>query len=76
MSVTVTTDIFCDRCGDWMEGVSGRTFVDKRLARRKARTEGWVYKYDHTENKYKDFCPNCKKQIKKIRKINYESFRT
>lgn len=56
MSITVSTDIFCDKdgCGHWVYGVTGMR-SDKNGAQAKARQQGW---YCSTR---RDLCPACAK---------------
>ena len=52
MSVTISTDVFCDRCGNWTSGTTGsRPQIQE--ARRIAKGRGW--KVGRTE----DVCPDC-----------------
>lgn len=56
MSITITTDVFCNICSNWEHGVS----TDKakiRLAREIAHEGGWITK--RRDGKLKDFCPEC-----------------
>ena len=39
MSVTISTDVFCDQCGNWIEGVTGAKPRHK-AARRVAKEAG------------------------------------
>lgn len=55
MSLSVTTDVFCDGCNAWVEGVSNRTTQAGVEARRLAVKEaGW--RCDKTG----DWCQRCK----------------
>lgn len=57
MSYTITTDIFCDKCGDWTAGISSFK-VDVAGARKIARAQGWTCpKKRSAENK--ELCPMC-----------------
>ena len=58
MSITVTTDVFCDLCGDWHSGVSG-TKPQAKDARRSAKHFGWIYKKDEVDGEMQDICPKC-----------------
>lgn len=55
MSITVTTDVFCDgeMCGDWVGGTTHAIKSDYKGARKQARAHGW------THVKGKDLCPIC-----------------
>ena len=44
MSLSVTTDVFCDRCPRWLCGTQGRLRAEGREARRLAREAGWVHR--------------------------------
>lgn len=53
MSITITTDVFCDACGmAWVFGCTGSR-PDSRKARRAAKTEGWERRGNL------DVCPSC-----------------
>lgn len=55
MSITVTTDVFCDGegCSQWTHGITGpRTAADE--ARKAARRAGWLI------TRRGDFCPDCR----------------
>ena len=52
MSITITTDVFCDLCGDWTHGAVGVKILAKE-ARRASLRAGW------TNRGGKDICPNC-----------------
>lgn len=53
MSITVTTDIVCDECGDWRHGVSGMASAAKA-----ARAE--VHRrYGFRRIDGKDLCAKC-----------------
>jgi len=56
MSVRLSHDVFCDRCGGWLHAfVSG---VPKlKWARKTAQAGGWLY--IRTPEGYKDLCPDC-----------------
>lgn len=63
MSLTLTTDVFCDGiqangepCPQWTEGVTG-PHSDAKGARASARRAGWT-------TGRKDYCPECQKAIK------------
>lgn len=57
MSVTVTTDVFCDGCGVWIHGCVGPR-PEHRAARRVAKAHGWKYQRSSTR-KMVDLCPRC-----------------
>lgn len=52
MSILVSTDVSCDRCDEWCEGVVGPS-VDRPGARKAAQAQGW----SHTAGQ--DLCPTC-----------------
>lgn len=52
MSFIITTDVFCDKCGDWTEGAVGKS-VSRREAWDIAKSRGW------TRVNRKHFCPVC-----------------
>lgn len=64
MSVTVTTDIVCDRCGVWETGVTGRTKAAINDARAKVKEGGWTTK--KVDSKHIDLCPGCSNEGEKI----------
>lgn len=60
MSLSYTIDVHCDRCGNWISGVT----VDKpqgnvRKALAVARRAGWSR---DTKSLYTDVCPACLKE--------------
>jgi len=58
MSITITTDIFCDSCQDWTDGAcGGGGMTQTQEARRNAKRKGWVYK--KIDGKMVDVCPDC-----------------
>ena len=60
MSITVTTDVFCDWCSAWMEGaISDR--AQAKESRRMVYEEGWRYRWSKARQKYEDVCPRCNK---------------
>ena len=59
MSIRVTTDVVCDRCGGWREGTTS-TKAKKREARRIAKNAGWVRRDQPPgSGRYVDLCPTC-----------------
>ena len=62
MSITISTDVFCDNCVVWVEGISGRGFVDKKTARKNAKIQGWISIYRN--KKLIDLCPACQQTAK------------
>lgn len=56
MSITITTDTFCDvrGCGHWTEGTTGRA-VDKVGARAAAKAQGWSRRM--IDGALRDICP-------------------
>lgn len=56
MSITVTTDVFCDKCHNWTHGQVGGRAMPK-AARAKARGKGW--KRLRIEGRTFDLCPTC-----------------
>lgn len=57
MSLVITTDVFCDRCGNWEHGAHGRNKKPK-TARKLVAKLGWIYKDDF------DYCTECVKSLK------------
>jgi len=53
MTAVITTDIFCDRCSDWIGGTTGPS-VQIRKSRASARADGWEYR-----PYVGDVCPQC-----------------
>lgn len=64
MSITATTDVFCDICNNWIFGVTGPR-SNARGARRHARENGWVRRRLSNGRRI-DVCPRCKKEIMPI----------
>jgi hypothetical protein len=61
LSITVTTDVFCDRCVNWVDGLSGVQAFRKE-ARRIAASQGWVRRRDD-KGRLLDLCPDCAKPL-------------
>ena len=57
MSIVITTDVFCDKCGNWVFGATGSKPY-ARFARYRARLAGWVRRRSQN-GKMIDICPNC-----------------
>lgn len=56
MSLSVTTDVFCDGCNTWVEGTHGRVKAEPAEARRIAKeAHGWW------RINGQDLCPKCAK---------------
>lgn len=58
MSITVTTDVFCDGCGNWINGVYTHNRAAITRARSVALRNGWKVVTDSTHLK-RDYCPDC-----------------
>lgn len=58
MSITVTTDVHCDRCPQWTSGVSGRLVARATEARKVAAGQGWTRRRDN-DGELVDLCPAC-----------------
>jgi hypothetical protein len=56
MSVTYTTDIFCDMCSQWTHGY---TSISAKKAREAAKQKGWKRIHVSHLKKYIDVCPAC-----------------
>lgn len=56
MSLTISTDVFCDLCCRWVHGTASDT-KEARRARRNARLSGWAYK--RIDGRMKDLCKDC-----------------
>jgi hypothetical protein len=57
MSISVTTDVFCDICHDnWISGLTSHT-VQSVCARRIARMAGWTRV--RVAGRLLDVCPEC-----------------
>ena len=60
MSITITTDVFCEMCTEWVFGAVGSE-ADIHAARRNAKKQGWFY---IKHNGYMiDVCPTCKQEL-------------
>ena len=55
--IRVTTDVFCDKCGNWVNVDLGAWELGRRKARRKVRKLGWTVRRQN--NKIVDLCPEC-----------------
>lgn len=70
MSITVTTDVFCDICSCWIHGISGIQQIDIRRSLKIAKTKGWIRK--KVEGKLIDVCPDCQEEDKYVRSLKGE----
>ena len=59
MSITVTSDVFCDVCSQWVFGYVGPRMSHSK-ARRRAQGEGW--KRIKIGGKLQDVCPDCQEE--------------
>lgn len=70
MSLTITTDIMCDRCSQWDRNVSvtgPRT--NARLARKRAARRGWSI------TRGLELCPDCVKATEWVADLREEAAR-
>lgn len=58
VSITVSTDIVCDVCHDWIHGTSGPRSNAKE-ARRVAKRKGW--RRTTIDGTKVDVCPKCRR---------------
>ena len=59
MSITVTTDVFCDICeSNWVLGYVG-AIEERKKARKTARDKGWNRKWNKRKRRWEDICPRC-----------------
>lgn len=56
MSITITTDVFCDKCNEWVFGAT-EGHARPKEARERARKAGWKRK--RVEGRTFDLCPTC-----------------
>lgn len=56
MTISYTVDIHCDRCGEWMHGVTTPKPNTARLVLAKAKKVGWSR---DTKTRFTDLCPTC-----------------
>lgn len=58
MSLTVTTDVFCDgdACVAWIGGVTGNV-KEAQAARAEAKSYGWIRR--KVAGAWVDLCPEC-----------------
>lgn len=57
MSILYTVDVFCDRCSNWMRGVSGHKAPSlTKTALKRAKANGWSRNVNST---FTDLCPDC-----------------
>lgn len=53
MTITVTTDVFCNNCGTWIHGTTAPAMLAVQ-ARNRAKKSGWTH-----PKRGVDFCPDC-----------------
>ena len=56
MGITITTDIFCDKCGNWEHIYVGNK-AERRLAGIRAKKNGW--KRMKINDDFNWLCPDC-----------------
>ena len=61
MSISITTDVFCDICGSWTFGAVGSK-SSPQAARCNARRQGWLRCRSPISNKMSDICDVCAKE--------------
>lgn len=61
MSITISVDVFCNYCPNWVHGMMGYK-PGVRRARRKAKAEGWVRRLSPATGMMVDICPACAKK--------------
>lgn len=61
MSITISTDVFCNICGNWIEGSCGPR-PQVRQARRAAKKAGWLRCHSPFDGCLIDACPGCVKE--------------
>lgn len=62
MSISYTVDIHCDRCTDWIQGITSAKPNTVRRSLAEAKREGWSR---NTKSVYTDLCPSCLKHVRK-----------
>jgi len=67
--LSITTDVFCDICGNWTQGAVGRT-IRVRQARENAASRGW--RQIKRDGKLIDICPVCLGE-KTLREYNIDN---
>jgi len=63
MSVTITVDITCDKCGQWIHCYVGKPTA--RKAREIAKRYGWTTVRSKVKRN-NDLCPKCSNDLKEI----------
>lgn len=58
MSLTITTDVSCDRCPQWVDGISAMRIKGKQ-ARALANSAGWARAWNAETQSYEDLCQAC-----------------
>jgi hypothetical protein len=62
MSITVTTEIFCSWCSNWLEGtVTAHAQIQQ--SRAIARKDGWAFRWSINRQRFEDVCPDCLKGL-------------
>ena len=60
--IRVTTCVFCDKCGNWVEVDIGPWEMKRREARQKVKELGWQTKRHPETNGFIDLCPGCQER--------------
>ena len=67
MSLIIQTDINCDvqgkKCVWWVYGGPAGSTAKVREARRYAKRDGWIRRYNKMLNRWEDVCPKCQKAV-------------
>ncbi len=58
MSITVETDVFCDWCSNWTEGIVAK-HERVHQSRAIAREQGWRFRWSPKRRQFEDVCPDC-----------------
>lgn len=61
MSYSITTDVFCDECGDWVHGCVSYKVRKITASNVAIKEHGWHINYLNGIKKH--YCPDCWKKI-------------
>ena len=62
MSISYTVDVHCDRCGDWVRGITSPKPNTAKLALAVAKKAGWSR---DVKSPLTDLCPHCLAEARK-----------
>ena len=60
--IRISTAVFCEICGDWLEIGGATKRAQIRKMRQEAKTQGWLCAVRVPDGSLEDYCPDCQNQ--------------